>query len=159
MRHEHTPLNSTETTQAYFKAPPNSTLLGRLGTSTRASISTAGRIKTSTWASQLRRPSNFFSFFKNKTTKENDKSLFVWLNSHEPEVLFSQNKPATSNQSTLFFSQNKSALATNHLSNEHAEKRKKGKKEKENALTKATKVIAPHRRSHHRSPYYHRSPY
>jgi hypothetical protein len=79
--------------------------------------------------------------------------LFVWLISHEPAILFSQNKPATSNQSTLFFSQNKPALATNHLSNEHAEKRKKGKKEKENALTKATKVIAPHGRSHHRSPY------
>jgi hypothetical protein len=40
-------------------------------------------------------------------------SLFVWLISHQPTVLFSQNKPATSNQPTVLFSHNKSAPATN----------------------------------------------
>jgi hypothetical protein len=38
-------------------------------------------------------------------------SLFVWLISHQPAVLFSQNKPAISNQPTVLFSQKKSALA------------------------------------------------
>jgi hypothetical protein len=35
-------------------------------------------------------------------------------------VLFSQNKPATSNQPTVFFSQNKSAPAISHQPNEQA---------------------------------------
>jgi hypothetical protein len=39
--------------------------------------------------------------------------MFVWLISHQPAVLFSQNKPATSNQPTVLFSQKKSAPATN----------------------------------------------
>jgi hypothetical protein len=39
-------------------------------------------------------------------------SLFVCLISHQPAVLFSQNKSATSNQPTIFFSQNKPASAT-----------------------------------------------
>jgi hypothetical protein len=39
-------------------------------------------------------------------------NLFVWLISHQPTVLFSQNKPATSNQPPVLFSQNKSAPAT-----------------------------------------------
>jgi hypothetical protein len=34
-------------------------------------------------------------------------TLFAWLISHQPTVLFSQNKPATSNQPTLILSQNK----------------------------------------------------
>jgi hypothetical protein len=38
-------------------------------------------------------------------------SLFVRLISHQPAVLFSQNKPATSNQSAVLFSHNKSASA------------------------------------------------
>jgi F-box interacting protein len=45
-------------------------------------------------------------------------ALFVWLISHLPAVLFSQNKPATSNQPAVPFSQNKSAPAasqTNRL--------------------------------------------
>jgi hypothetical protein len=37
---------------------------------------------------------------------------FVWLISHYPTVLFFLNKPATSNQATILFSENKSALAT-----------------------------------------------
>jgi hypothetical protein len=37
--------------------------------------------------------------------------LFVRLISHQPAVLFSQNKPATSNQPAVLFSQNKSAPA------------------------------------------------
>jgi hypothetical protein len=39
-------------------------------------------------------------------------ALFVWLISHQPAVLFSQDKSATSNQSTVLFSQNKSAPVT-----------------------------------------------
>jgi hypothetical protein len=38
--------------------------------------------------------------------------VFVWLISHQPTVLFSQNKPATSNQPAVLFSQNKSAPTT-----------------------------------------------
>jgi hypothetical protein len=45
-------------------------------------------------------------------------SLFVWLISHQPAVLFSQNKPATSNQPAVLFFQNKSAPATSHQPNE-----------------------------------------
>jgi hypothetical protein len=47
-------------------------------------------------------------------------SLFVRLISHQPAVLFSQNKPATSNQPAVLFSQNKSAPAINHQPNEEA---------------------------------------
>jgi hypothetical protein len=36
---------------------------------------------------------------------------FVWLISHQPTVLFSQNKLATSNQPTVLFSQNKLATS------------------------------------------------
>jgi hypothetical protein len=43
-----------------------------------------------------------------------------WLISHQPAVLFSQNKPATSNQPTVLFSQNKSAPAIRHQPNEQA---------------------------------------
>jgi hypothetical protein len=46
--------------------------------------------------------------------------LFAWLISHKPTVLFSQNKPATSNQSAVLFSQNKSAPAISHQPNERA---------------------------------------
>jgi hypothetical protein len=45
-------------------------------------------------------------------------SLFVRLISHQPAVLFSQNKPATSNQSAVLFSHNKSASAISHQPNE-----------------------------------------
>jgi hypothetical protein len=41
-------------------------------------------------------------------------SLFAWLISHQPAVLFSQNKPATSNQSAVLFSQNKPAPVISH---------------------------------------------
>jgi hypothetical protein len=47
-------------------------------------------------------------------------SLFAWLISHQPAVLFSQNKPATSNQPAVLFSQNKPALAISHQPNEQA---------------------------------------
>jgi hypothetical protein len=47
-------------------------------------------------------------------------SLFVRLISHQPAVLFSQNKPATSNQPTVLFSHNKSAPAINRQPNEQA---------------------------------------
>jgi hypothetical protein len=38
-------------------------------------------------------------------------SLFAWLISHQPAVLFSQNKSATSNQPVVLFSQNKPATS------------------------------------------------
>jgi hypothetical protein len=37
-------------------------------------------------------------------------ALFAWLISHQPSVLFSQNKSAINIRPTLLFSQNKSAL-------------------------------------------------
>jgi hypothetical protein len=49
-------------------------------------------------------------------------SLFAWLISHQPAVLFSHNKPAVSNQSAVLFSQNKPALAISHQPNEQAAK-------------------------------------
>jgi hypothetical protein len=39
-------------------------------------------------------------------------ALFAWLISHQPTVLFSQNKSATNNQLLVFFSQNKPAKRT-----------------------------------------------
>jgi hypothetical protein len=47
-------------------------------------------------------------------------ALFSWLISHQPAVLFSQNKPATINQPTVFFSQNKPAPAISNQPNEQA---------------------------------------
>jgi hypothetical protein len=47
--------------------------------------------------------------------------MFAWLISHQPAVLFSQNKPATSNQPTVLFSRNKPAPAISHQPNEQAE--------------------------------------
>jgi hypothetical protein len=47
-------------------------------------------------------------------------ALFVLLISHQPAVLFSYNKPATSDQLTVFFSQNKSAPAIIQQPNEQA---------------------------------------
>jgi hypothetical protein len=45
---------------------------------------------------------------------------FVWLISHQPALLFSQNKSATNNQPTVLFPQNKSAPAICHQPNEQA---------------------------------------
>jgi hypothetical protein len=47
-------------------------------------------------------------------------ALFAWLISHQPAVLFSQNKSATSNQPAVLFSQNKPAPAISHQPNEQA---------------------------------------
>jgi hypothetical protein len=47
-------------------------------------------------------------------------ALFAWLISHQPTVLFSQNKPATNNQSAVLFSQNKPVPITSHQPNEQA---------------------------------------
>jgi hypothetical protein len=47
-------------------------------------------------------------------------ALFVWLISHQPAVLFSQNKPATNNQPAVLFSQNEPAPTTSHQPNEQA---------------------------------------
>jgi hypothetical protein len=49
-------------------------------------------------------------------------SLFVRLISHQPAVLFSQNKPATSNQPTVLLSHNKPAPVISHQPNEQAVK-------------------------------------
>jgi hypothetical protein len=46
-------------------------------------------------------------------------TLFAWLISHQTAVLFSRNKPATSNQPTILYSQNKPAPAVSHQPNEH----------------------------------------
>jgi hypothetical protein len=46
--------------------------------------------------------------------------MFAFLIGHQPAVLFTQNKLATSNLSAVFFSQNKSAPAISHLTNEQA---------------------------------------
>jgi hypothetical protein len=46
--------------------------------------------------------------------------MFVRLISHQPAVLFSQNKSATSSQPTILFSQNKPAPAISHQPNEQA---------------------------------------
>jgi hypothetical protein len=47
-------------------------------------------------------------------------ALFAWLISHQPTVLFSQNKPATRNQPAVLFSQNKPAPAISHQPTEQA---------------------------------------
>jgi hypothetical protein len=46
--------------------------------------------------------------------------LFAWLISHQPAVLFSHNKSATSNQPAVLFSQNKPAPAISHQPTEQA---------------------------------------
>jgi hypothetical protein len=47
--------------------------------------------------------------------------MFVWLISHQPTLLLSQNKLAISNQpAVLFFSQNKPSPAISHQPNEQA---------------------------------------
>jgi hypothetical protein len=51
---------------------------------------------------------------KRKKNSSHEDALFVWLISHQPALLFSQNKPATSKQPAVFSSQNKSAPAINH---------------------------------------------
>jgi hypothetical protein len=45
-------------------------------------------------------------------------ALFAWLISHQPTVLFSQNKPTTSNQPAVPFSHNKPAPIISHHTNE-----------------------------------------
>jgi hypothetical protein len=52
-------------------------------------------------------------------------SLFAWLISHQPAVLFSRNKSAINNQPAVLFSQNKPAPAISHQPNEHDLRRKK----------------------------------
>jgi hypothetical protein len=64
----------------------------------------------------------YFNFHTNSTlllkncTKTS--ALFAWLISHQPAVLFSQNKSATSYQPAILFSQNKPAPAISHQPNE-----------------------------------------
>jgi predicted esterase len=59
-----------------------------------------------------------FFWFWAKTV--HPRALFAWLISHQPAVLFSQNKPATSNQPTVLYSQNKPAPNISHQPNEQA---------------------------------------
>jgi hypothetical protein len=47
-------------------------------------------------------------------------TLFAWLISHQPAVLFSQNKSATDNQPAVLFSQNKPPPAFSHQPNGQA---------------------------------------
>jgi hypothetical protein len=47
-------------------------------------------------------------------------TLFAWLISYQPAVIFSHNKSAASNQLTILFSQNKPAPAVSHQPNEQA---------------------------------------
>jgi hypothetical protein len=47
-------------------------------------------------------------------------ALFAWLISHQPAVLFSHNKSATSNQPAVLFSHNKPAPAISNQPNEQA---------------------------------------
>jgi hypothetical protein len=58
--------------------------------------------------------------FSARRPKTSACALFVWLISHQLAVLFSQNKPATSNQPAVLFSHNKSAPAISHQPNEQA---------------------------------------
>jgi hypothetical protein len=58
-------------------------------------------------------------YFKKKKAHETN-TLFAWLISHQPAVLFSHIKPATSNQPAVLFSQNKPALAISHQPTEQA---------------------------------------
>jgi hypothetical protein len=72
---------------------------------------------------------NNLIFFLKKTCLPDAKAcatcaLFVWLINHQTAVLFSQNKPATSNQPTVLFSHNKSAPAISHQPNEQAARRR-----------------------------------
>jgi hypothetical protein len=53
-----------------------------------------------------------------KEEREGESALFVWLISHQPTILFYQNKPVTSNQPVVLFSQNKSAPAISYQPNE-----------------------------------------
>jgi hypothetical protein len=46
--------------------------------------------------------------------------MFAWLISHQPAVLFSQNKPAINNQTAVPFAFNKPAPAISHQPNEQA---------------------------------------
>jgi hypothetical protein len=55
-------------------------------------------------------------------------SLFAWLISHQPAVLFSQNKSATGNQPAVLFSQNKPAPAISHQPTEQGLFRSQNKK-------------------------------
>jgi hypothetical protein len=55
--------------------------------------------------------------WQNGKTASPVSTLFTWLISHQPVVLFSHNKPATSNQLVVLFSQNKSAPAISHQPN------------------------------------------
>jgi hypothetical protein len=53
-------------------------------------------------------------------------SLLVRLISHQPAVLFSQNKPATTNQPAVLFTHKRSASATSHQPTEQAVGRRRG---------------------------------
>jgi hypothetical protein len=60
------------------------------------------------------------STVRTKSKNSADSALFVWLISHQPTVLFSQNKPAITNQPAVLFSHNKPAPAISHQPNEQA---------------------------------------
>jgi hypothetical protein len=72
------------------------------------------RLRDTAAAEQLRRKRGRLEQEK----LEGKGGVFAWLVSHEPAILFSHNKPATSNQPAVLFSQNKSAPATSHQQTE-----------------------------------------
>jgi hypothetical protein len=55
---------------------------------------------------------------REKKIAEVSTAPFAWLISHQPALLFFQNKPATFNQPTVLFSQNKPASAISYQPNE-----------------------------------------
>jgi hypothetical protein len=63
----------------------------------------------------------FIRFLDPDLIAKHTHALFVWLISHQSAVLFSQNKPTTSNQPAVLFSQNKSTPTINNQPNEQAE--------------------------------------
>jgi hypothetical protein len=84
----------------------------------RAAATTALKIGTNTVTLQHRR---LMAMATSRTfTTLTIIALFVWLISHQPTVLFSQNESTTSNQAAVLFSQNKSAPATSHQPTEQA---------------------------------------
>jgi hypothetical protein len=64
------------------------------------------------------------------TYLEANGALFAWLIDHQTAVLFSRNKPATSNQPPVLFSEDKPAPTISHQPNEQADMQKRYKMQK-----------------------------
>jgi hypothetical protein len=79
-----------------------------------------------------------------KAQAEKFNALFVWLISHQPAVLFSQNKLAITNQPAVLFSQNKPAPAISHQPNEQAANSSKFFVVKTKKETTNAEIPSPH---------------